>query len=259
MIKPIDILNFLTPQSGYSKTADIRYGDDARQQLDLYRPKNAIEGPLLIFIYGGAWREGAKEDYEFVGEAFSSEGYTIAIPDYRLFPQVGYPHIIDDVQQAIEFIRSNTDKLDIDARRMVIIGHSSGAHSAAMLVSSDRYYRESSFINALVGISGPYDLPLELAEVNEVFRNVDQPSSVKPPELVVSGHPPTLLLHGSDDKRVKPEHTERYQPKLLDANVNTEVIFMEDVGHVDIIAGVASRLEFLNATKNHIIEFLEVL
>jgi len=260
LLKPIKLLNLATPNTGFTRESDIAYGDHKRQTLDLYRPTNLKpDSPLLVFVYGGAWRQGEKSEYAFVAQAFAAEGYRVVIPNYRLYPSVLYPEIIDDVYDAVVFLRLNAARFDIPDDKIVLMGHSSGAHAAALLASSPRYFAESSFITALVGLAGPYDLPLDNPEVGSVFRSIGKPSSVKPVALVTSRHPRTLLLHGVKDKRVKPFHSSRYEQALRDSGVEVENHLLKGVGHVGIVASVATPLRLLNSSKQLMSEFLASL
>ena len=258
-IQALDLLNSVTPTNGYRLVAAVPYGPDTRQAFDLYHPATSNDGPLVVFIYGGAWRDGARQDYKFVGETLAKEGYTVVIPDYRLYPNVQYPGIIDDVSDAITELQQRADELEVSVDRIVLAGHSSGAHAAALLVSSNRYFKDQSFIAGLIGLSGPYDLPLDNPEVTAVFPDVDFPMHVKPPALVTSTHPPTLLLHGSDDERVLPMHTEKYTQRLLEEGVRVESRKLDGVGHAAIIAALSTRLKFLNDTREHVVGFLGTL
>src|SRR5690349_10507389 len=80
----------------YERKADIAYGSDPRQKLDVYVPKAASNGndagsaslpataarPVVIFWYGGSWQRGSKSDYRFVGAALADHGYITVLPDY---------------------------------------------------------------------------------------------------------------------------------------------------------------------------------
>ncbi len=71
---------------------DISYGTQPRQTLDIYLPPGgAARRPVVIFWYGGAWSEGRKSDYRFVGTVLAEKGYVVVLPDYRLYPQVKFP------------------------------------------------------------------------------------------------------------------------------------------------------------------------
>jgi len=258
--KPLEILNSVTPESGYTVQSSIAYGKNKRQTFDVYHPDSVKEGsPVLVFIYGGAWRKGSKEDYKFVGEAFSTQGYQVIIPDYRLYPEVQYPDIITDVYESIVYLQEQRAQLTIKSDQIVLMGHSSGAHAAALLGSSVAYFGESDFITAIVGLAGPYDLPLENEEVHAVFASTRNEASVNPIELVTPLHPETLLLHGDDDERVAPWHTLRYERRLRSVGVPVRAEILSGVGHADIVAGLATPLEFLNSTKQRILSFLNSL
>ena len=71
-------LNLLTPRQGYTVQSNIAYGLRARHRLDLYRTTTArSQRPLMVFVHGGAWSRGDKQDYRFVGEAFAKEGFDV--------------------------------------------------------------------------------------------------------------------------------------------------------------------------------------
>lgn len=192
-----------------------------------------------------------------MGQAFAAEGYRVVIPDYRFYPEVVYPNIIDDVHQAVVYVREYTIELGIaDDPQLVLMGHSSGAHAAALLGSSARYFGESDFISTVIALAGPYDLPLDNKEVSLVFPSIVDPDSVKPVALVSGTHPRTLLLHGADDKRVKPFHTVRYEQALLSSGVEVDAHMLEGVGHAQIVVSIASPLRHLNSSMELIADFL---
>ena len=69
-------------------TPGLPYGENARQPLDVYRPREAAPGaPVVVFFYGGRWQSGAKEQYRLLGDALTREGFVAVIPDYRLYPE----------------------------------------------------------------------------------------------------------------------------------------------------------------------------
>src|SRR6218665_1532069 len=106
---PVSLLNALTPSDTYTKTSDIAYGSDPRQQLDIYTPptKRAGPPPVVLFFYGGSWNSGSRSDYRFVGEALASQGYVTVIADYRLYPQVRYPGFLKDSAHAFAWIEQH--------------------------------------------------------------------------------------------------------------------------------------------------------
>ena len=98
--------------------------------------------------------------------------------------------------------------------------------------TSDPQWLEGSGItpSALIAIAGPYDLPLDDPEVEPVFPTVPNADDVRPVALVTSKHPPVLLIHGEEDKRVLPFHTRRYSAALMAAGVPVDVHWLKDAG-----------------------------
>src|SRR5215212_9952176 len=99
---PAALLNATVPRTGYTLEADLAYGRLPRQRLDYYAPAAPrADGKTVVFFYGGAWRQGDKADYLFLGQALASRGIGVVIADYRLFPDVRYPAFIQDGALAV--------------------------------------------------------------------------------------------------------------------------------------------------------------
>lgn len=261
-LKPVNLLNAVVPSSGYTLQSGIVYGEDERQKLDIYFPATSgSRSRIIVFVYGGAWREGNRAEYEFVGQALAEAGHTVIIPDYRLYPSVVFPDFIDDVAEAILVAKSPVEQWSGDSvDEVVLMGHSSGAHTAALLASDGSRLANRGFrASALIAIAGPYDLPLDDPEVKPVFPGIVNTEQVIPVALVTSEHPPTLLIHGEDDERVLPFHTRNYADALRKAGVQVEVQWLEDTGHAFSIAGLAAPLDSSNKNRDRITSFLDRL
>lgn len=258
-LKSTDVLNFVLP-SGQYVLKHAAYGDKERQDMDVYVPNTATAKPPVVFVYGGAWREGEKADYAFVAHALSGLGYPVIIPNYRLYPQVRFPAFIDDVADAIRYTEQHAPALlGKPLQRYILMGHSSGAHTAALLATDGHYLRErgvTARLAALVALAGPYDLPLDDPEVMPVFPNAD-PDVVKPVRNVHSGMPPVLLLHGEADDRVRLLHTRRFAAALQQVGASVEVRLYPGVDHVRIIGSLAAPLRMLSPSFDDISAFLD--
>ncbi|HEX4511239.1 MAG TPA: alpha/beta hydrolase, partial [Burkholderiaceae bacterium] len=91
-IRALDAVS--TGGDAYAVSADVPYGANARQKLDVYTPTSAAPAggwPLVVFFYGGSWSRGEKHDYGFVGAALARRGVLVVVADYRLYPEVRYP------------------------------------------------------------------------------------------------------------------------------------------------------------------------
>src|ERR1700749_1836623 len=95
------LANDANPIASFKRTVDQRYGEDARQRLDVYSPRHSGFRPVVVFFYGGTWSGGEKADYAFVGAALASQGYVTVIADYRVYPEVKFPTFIEDGARAV--------------------------------------------------------------------------------------------------------------------------------------------------------------
>lgn len=84
------IFNALVPKDAGTRllAEAIAYGPDPRQRLDIFAPEDPAAGlPILLFVNGGSWNDGARGHYEFAGRAFAAKGYLTITMDYRILPQ----------------------------------------------------------------------------------------------------------------------------------------------------------------------------
>src|SRR6201984_2906403 len=97
---PLRTFNALMPKDGGTRLVvrGAMFGPDPRQRLDIYAPSHRPGEPLpvIVFFYGGSWNSGLREGYGFVGRALAARGFLVAIPDYRLVPQVRYPAVREE-------------------------------------------------------------------------------------------------------------------------------------------------------------------
>lgn len=157
------IANSLARLSDYQRVEGLAYGPHAQQTLDIYRPVREEGTPVttVIFFYGGCWgycTEFNKADYAFVAEALVSQGYVVVVADYRLYPDVGFTAIISDAAHAVEWVHRHIGDYGGNGQ-LFLMGHSSGAHLAAMLTLNERYLGAGTYrqVRGLIGLAGPYD------------------------------------------------------------------------------------------------------
>jgi arylformamidase len=152
---------------------DLMYGDSTGERLDIF-PTRAAGGPLLVFIHGGWWRSLDKFDFSMIAPGFTNAGVNVALTNYTLAPGASVEEIVQQQLRAVAWLYRNVEKYDIDPQRIVIAGHSAGAHLAAMMMAAQwpAYANDlpANLIKAGVLASGLYDLtPVPHAE----FVNVD--------------------------------------------------------------------------------------
>jgi acetyl esterase/lipase len=116
-----------------NQTTDIEYArvDGQALRLDLYQPETVSNAPLLVWVHGGAWEAGSKSPMPAM--ALAERGYAIASLDFRPASVAPFPGQVHDIKAAIRFLRATAARHGYDARRIAILGASSGAHLAALV------------------------------------------------------------------------------------------------------------------------------
>ncbi|WP_353204912.1 alpha/beta hydrolase [Sphingomonas sp.] len=149
---------------------DIAYGTDPLQHIDFWRAKGP-DAPLVIFIHGGGWKRGDKSNA--IGAAkishYLAAGYAFASVNYRLVPAATVEQQAQDVADAVATLRGQSAKLGFDASRIVLMGHSAGAHLAALVGTDPRYFAKAGMkpdaVRGVILLDGAaYDVPRQIAE-----------------------------------------------------------------------------------------------
>ncbi len=257
----LQIMSDTSPSGHFVKTSDIRYGEADRNFLDYYEPLDvASDAPLVVFFYGGGWRDGNRTEYEFVASALTRAGFRVVIPDYRLYPEVSFPTFMTDAAAAAGWAVKSTGSSQAREAGVYLVGHSAGAHIAALLATDQKYLAQESIsantLAGLVGLSGPYDfLPIESGYLVEVFPE-DSRADSQPINFVTADTPPTLLIHGEDDELVEPGNTERFAAALRQAGVPVTIKLYPDTGHAAVAAAMAPQLDFVADTLGDTVNFI---
>jgi arylformamidase len=152
---------------------DLPYGESSGERLDFF-PTTRGDGPLLVFIHGGWWRSLDKSDFSFIAPPFTHAGINVALTNYTLAPHTSIDDIIMQQVKALAWLYRNAHKYQYDPRRIILVGHSAGAHLVAMLMAAlwPVYGNDlpPDLVKAAILMSGLYDLePVQHAD----FVNVD--------------------------------------------------------------------------------------
>ena len=254
---PAALLNATVPRKGHTLEPDIAYGPDPRQKLDLYRPDTPrADGKAVIFFYGGSWDSGRKGDYLFVAQALTAGGYTVVIPDYRLYPEVRFPAFVQDGAQAVRWASDR-----IGSGKLFVMGHSAGAHIALMLMTNTPYLQAAGVDRmaqqGVVGLCGPYDfLPLTSAKLIDIFGSANNPD-MEAITFARAPLPPALLIHGTADETVYPRNSERLAAAWRKAGAPVELKLYPGVGHIDVVASFAELLHKRAPAHTDVLAWLE--
>ena len=236
----LSIFNAVTPKdAGVRRVArDVKYGEDPRQGYDVYAPKGASSAlPLLVFFYGGGWNSGSKNDYGWMGHALASMGYVVAIPDYRVFPQVVYPDFLNDNAAAVKHLAAHAGDYGADPSRLGLSGQSAGAYSAVMLALNPLYLGADEIVKACVGISGPYDFyPFDVKASRDAFGTWPRPMETQPISYARKTGTHFLLLQSRADTIVGVHNAVNLDARLAAAGTDVRLRLYDGLSHEDTAA-----------------------
>lgn len=243
---PLAVLNATIGSDHYQLAKGLQYGSKARQRLDVYRPVQQTKPQrVVVFFYGGSWKRGQRAHYRFVGAALTSRGFIAVVPDYRVYPEVRFPDFVHDGALVVRWVQDNIAIPGEDPAHIYLMGHSAGAHIAALLALDDRYQMKAGFspktVRAMVGLAGPYAFdPLAYASIRPIFEGTEHSDDARPVTFANGSAPPMLLLHGTQDTTVSPKNSKQLADALVKENAHARYQPYSRVGHVGILLALAT-------------------
>ncbi|MGB6220426.1 alpha/beta hydrolase fold domain-containing protein [Haloferula sp.] len=259
--------NFIAPPPAQAPDAsglkNLNYASngDARQTLDVYLPEKPSNKklPLVVYIHGGGWMSGNKEQGKSIAKLITSTGqYAAASINYRLTQQAFWPAQIHDCKAAVRYLRANAKKFGIDPDRIAVMGHSAGGHLAAMLGTTANapelegqvgsHLKQSSKVRCIVNFFGPTDFETffgndvdltQLGRDNMVVRLLGKNSDeirrnmqlASPIHWITKDDAPFFTAHGTADPLVPFTQAEELNAALTRAGVESHLITMQGAGH----------------------------
>lgn len=240
----------------------IVYGDQPRNRLDLYLPKNS-DGPkpVIAFVTGGAWIIGYKAWGSLLGQQLSERDIIVACIDYRNFPQGTISDMVQDASQGISFVCNHIADYGGDPNRVYVMGQSAGAHIGACTLV-DQAIKEAgegdstswslSQIKAYFGLSGGYNLFnlvdhfhrrglyrsifLGIMEGEQSLQRFSPEVMIQDPNVrnAASLLPPIILFHGTADYSIPSDASKNFAETLQRLGVKAESILYEGKTHTDL-------------------------
>lgn len=254
------MLNTLTPSSGYGQTVAV-YDAERRLSLEIYQPPGARGAPVVVFFYGGRWTAGRPADYRFVGQALVSRGFVAVLPDYRHYPKVRFPAFVEDAARAVRWAQLHAARYGGDPDRLFVMGHSSGAHLAALLALDPDLLKaaggDRAKLRGMIGLAGPYDfLPLTAPDLRDMFGPPERFELSQPMTYVDGANPPLLLLHGEDDADVGVHNTRNLAGAVARAGGPVEAVIYPELSHSWIVATLAVPLRARSDVLDRVADFV---
>jgi acetyl esterase/lipase len=229
----------------YRRHADVAYGPGRQQRLDVYVPDRVAREPcaVVVFWHGGRWEEGDKGDYLFVGAALAGLGCVAVLPNYRHYPEVRMAGFMQDAALAAAWAARHAREYR-DTGRLFLMGHSAGAHLAALVSLDLRYFAALEApppsIAGIVGLSGPYDfLPLLEEDLQDMFGPPERYPLSQPISFVRADAPPMLLVHGGRDMTVLPKNSRNFAAALQACGAPASLLMYPRLGHADTVAALS--------------------
>ncbi|MGJ7574263.1 alpha/beta hydrolase [Variovorax sp. RB2P76] len=234
--------------SGVQRLADVPYGPDARQRMDVYLPPNARLAPVLVMVHGGAWMFGNKAAAPVVDLKIEhwvrDQGFILVSVGYRFVPQVDVMQQAQDVARAVAAAQASAPSWGGDTGRFVLMGHSAGAHLVALISASPDIARQQGarpWLGSVALDSAALDTAALMQRrhmpfYDRVFGN--DPAywrTVSPTDALAPGAAPMLLVCSTQRRDGSCTQANQFATRAAAMGGRAEVV-PEDLSHAQIDA-----------------------
>lgn len=218
-----------------------------RVPADFYRPRTVGRVPAVVLIHGGGWTgEDGRWQMDPIARKLAERGYAVLNVTYRLAPKSIYPAPVEDVREAVRWLRDHADEKGIDTERIALFGYSAGGYLAAMA----GYAGGAGEIRAVVAGGTPGNLalypggdlvPQFLGGTRDAIPERFHEAS--PVNYISEKSPPTFIYHATEDKLVPREHAWEMIAGLEKAGVPHQTYWIKGKGHVAAFLFPAGAVE----------------
>ncbi len=251
-VKPVEV----------TVTRDVVYtpaGWPQELRADLYKPVGNGPFPAVVMIHGGGWEGRSREDMTEISQQVAERGYVVMNVSYRFAPQWHFPAQLQDVQQAVLWLRGHASDLNVLKNRVATWGYSAGAHLAALAGVTgpeDRWFVEGSRVQAVVAGGTPVDI--RYYKTGTLTNGLTGVPYEKNPELwreatplalVTQDDPPMFLYHGTFDFTVGEGNAHAMYEALNANRIPAELYLMRGLEHLSTFVvdrPVANGIDFLD-------------
>lgn len=244
------------------------YGSGPRNKLNIWVPTGTRDSdrlPVLVWLYGGGWYSGARDDYGFAGRAFAKQGFIVVIPDYRIVPDGHWPDFLQDSAAAVAWTEKNIASYGGDPARIALSGHSAGAYNAVILALDPQWMKaagsDAAVIRGVAALAGPYDfIPFEPGGRADVAMGDIRPlERTQPISFVRADAPPLWLGHGSADTVVRVRNSKNLAAAMAKAGGSAQLRVYDDLSHNDLVMAMTAPLGFKGPILPEMTEFLRAV
>lgn len=222
--------------------AEHAYGDGPAERLDLYAGTQT-NAPIHIHVHGGAWRARSKADGAVLAPAMVAAGMHFVIPDFDLLPAVRMPDMVDQLARALAHVHANAARFGGDPERILLSGHSSGAHLAAALATVDwtDYGLPADVVKALVCVSGGYDMEAVLLSARRSYIDLtpEEADRLSPPRHAGRIPCPVWVLWGDRESPEFMRHGEAFADALEAAGRLAGRTVVPGLNHFEMCSALA--------------------
>jgi acetyl esterase/lipase len=217
------------------------YRESPEKKLDVFAPDpgGRTDRAVVVYFFGGAWQSGGRESGKHIGETLAMHDIVAMTPDYGIYPQSVFPGFMDDAAAAVRWARDHAKEYGGDPKRVIVMGHSSGAHVASMLATDSRYLQAQGMskeeLAGMVGLAGPYGaIPTTDPHMDVIFPAALR-SRALPLPFVTGGEPPMMLACGTADNDVNPRNSDQFADVLRAHKDRVELKKYPGLGHDSMV------------------------
>ena len=218
------------------------YGDDPSQSLIIY-PCAQPGSPVLLFMHGGGWTNGYKEEMAFLAPPFNTAGFTFVSSSYRLAPKNVFPSNFHDVADGVKRIWDLAEEHGYDRNAIFVGGHSAGGHLASLLATRTDWQAPRGLpddvIKGCLPISGTYDFtPGSGSSVRPRFlgpQGVFNEVNASPVFQLGDHAPPFFVAHGSQDIPHLIVQAEKFVMVARSKGISVETLEVDGANHATVL------------------------
>lgn len=218
----------------------VAYGPTEAEKLDIYKTRRQ-NAPVVIYIHGGAWRNGTARDFAFPAEMFMNAGAHFVVPDFVQVQEAGGSLLpmIEQVRRAVTWVYKNAASFGGDAERIFITGHSSGAHLAGVTLVTDwvsDYGLPPDVIKGGLLVSGMYDLkPVRLSKRSEYVKFTDEiEEKLSSQRYLDKLNAPVIIAYGTQETPEFQRQSREFAAAVKAAGKPVELIVGEGFNHFEM-------------------------